>query len=217
MSQTVRLFVNDKRISTAVTTKKGDFLQVYPMKKAFPCEEAWRISWRHETHPEVVVKSERSLMLPTKKKSATTKGINATLTSKNWSYKEVYRYKAPAGEYYIGDLCYVLGDEIYDKVFGGQGYEMGLYTQEGTGNFFFVDHTAYGDGLYISSDDREFAVDAAIIGITPVSCMAKNDGGGQIYSFKDPVECIFKNGCFTFVSGYNQVVINTGASENDDY
>ena len=206
MSQTIRLFVNDKRISTAVITKNGDFLQVYPSKKAFANEGSWLNSWNHVKQPKVLVEAEVS-----KKKTKP----EVALTSKNWSYKDTWRFTAPPGEYYIGDLCYVLGDEIYDKVFGGQGYEPGLYTHHDTKNFFLVDSTAYGDGCYMGSDNREFCVDAGIIGITPVSCMAKNDGGGQIYTFKDPVECRFKNGRFTFISGFTNLIIDTTGEDDE--
>jgi hypothetical protein len=207
MSQTLRLFVNEKRISTAVVTKTGDLLQVHPSKKFFASEKYWRMSWEHLTHPKVSVTSERSKEVPEK---------SSELSSKNWTYKEKFSYLAPPGDYYIGDLCYVLSDEIYDKVFGATAYEGGFYQQNDTKNFFLVDTTADGDGCFVSSDYREFCVDAGIIGITPVSCMAKNDGGGHIYTFKDPVECRFKNGRFSFRWGYNEIIIDT-AGKDDDY
>jgi hypothetical protein len=208
MSQTLRLFVNDKRISTAVLTKKGQFLQVFPTKKTFPSEISWRQSWDAQTHPHIRIESVEVPAQAPKKNP---------VTKENWTYKETYRFTAPAGEYYIGDLCYVLSDEIYDKVFGGEGYEPGLYTQKGTNNFFLVDGTAYGDGMYFSSDQREFGVDAGIIGITPVNCMAKNDGGGQIYTFKDPVECRFKNGLFSFTSGSKRITIDTRGGDDEEW
>jgi hypothetical protein len=207
MSQALRIFVNDKRISTAVIMKNGDFLQVYPEKKTFANEGSWLNSWNHMRYPKVLVESEGSKAPPHSKVS---------VSSKNWSYKETYRYTAPPGQYYIGDLCYVLSDEIYHKVFGVETYEPGLYIQKDTTNFFLVDCTAYGDGCYMGSDQREFCVDAGIIGITPVSCMAKNDGGGQIYTFKDPVECRFKDGRFSFISGDTHLIIDTGG-DGDEY
>ena len=73
MSQTLRLFVNDKRISTAVLTKKGTLLQVYPEKKSFPTEEGWRNSWRHLCFPAVRVETKEapvSAKAPAKKKPA---------------------------------------------------------------------------------------------------------------------------------------------------
>lgn len=205
MSQTLRLCVNEKRISTLVITKNGDFLQVYPTKKFFASEAYWRDSWRHLTHPSVSIKVDTSLKLPEKP---------SEVSNENWTYKEKFSYLAPPGQYYIGDLYYVLDDKLYDKVFGATAYEGGFYQQKDTNNFFLVDTTAHGDGCFVGSDMREFCVDAGIIGITPVSCMAKNDGGGHIYTFKHPVECSFKNGRFSFRWGYNELVIDT-AGEDD--
>ena len=206
MSQTLRLFVNEKRISTAVYTKQGSLLQVYPTKKCFPSEGEWRMSWTKITHPTVKVESPVSKEKPTQQRP---------LRTNNWTYDGVYQYTAPPGKYYIGDLCYVLGDDVYDKVFGEKDYKPGLYRQAGGKNFFLVDTTAYGDGLYRGSDQREFAVDAGIIGITPVSCMEKNDGGGQIYTFTDPVTCRFVNGVFFFTSNMDSLVIDTTGGDDN--
>lgn len=209
MSQTLRLFVNDKRISTAVYTKQGSFLQVYPIKKVFSSEDNWCASWKSITHPEV--KLERS-----EPKGTPALSEWLSIATDNWTYDGVYQYTAPPGDYYIGDLCYVFNDEFYEKVFGGQDYQSGLYRQAGSKNFFLVDNTAYGDGLYLGSDQREFAVDAGIIGITPMSCREKNDGGGHIYTFTEPVDCRFKNGRFSFRSGTTNLMIDT-TGDDDNY
>jgi hypothetical protein len=209
MSQTLRLFVNDKRISTAFYTKQGSLIQVYPSRKHFPSEAEWRMSWNKITNP--IVKVESSL---SKEKPALSEWL--PIATDNWTYDGVYQYTAPPGDYYIGDLCYVFNDEFYEKVFGGQDYQPGLYLQTGSKNFFLVDNTAYGDGLYRGSDQREFAVDAGIIGITPMSCREKNDGGGQIYTFTEPVDCRFENGRFFFSSGFNELVIDT-TGDDDGY
>lgn len=208
MPHTLRLFVNKKRISTAVYTKDGKLLQVYPEKKFFPSREAWQTSCKTITHPEVEVKSSGTNEQPVHW---------LPIPTDNWSYKEVSKFTAPPGKYYIGDLCYVLGDQVYDKVYGGQGYESGLYTHADGKHFFLVDNTAYGDGIYLGSDDKEFTVDAGILGITPVCCMEKNDGGGQIYTFTEPVECSFRNGIFNIRSGYTRLKINTQGTEEDGY
>ena len=134
----------------------------------------------------------------------------------DWEHSNVKKYICPAGKYYIGDLCYVLGDSIYDTIFGGFGYESGLYKKKNTSEFFFVSGTAYGDGCYVGSDSKEFCVDAGIIGICPITCMSKDDGGGHIYTFTDPVECIFKNGIFKFISKQQILTINTYGEDNDE-
>ncbi len=202
MSSTLRLYANNERKATAVLTKKGQFLQVYPVKKVFLSEQEWRFEWTRILRPEITVQSEESKTWVPKKQ--------APATADNWSHEYTFKYTAPAGKYYIGDLCYVLGNTLYKGVFGKNGYESGLYTQKDTGNFFLVAGTAYGDGEYTGSDDRAFVVDAGIIGITPASCMTKNDGGGHIYTFEKPVQCTFGDGIFTFVvSGYTLLEIDT--------
>lgn len=153
---------------------------------------------------------------PTISSTPTSTASSRAFNKNDWKYSTEKRINAPAGKYYIGDLCYVLSNDVYDKVFGGAGYESGLYT--GPDNqFFLVDGTAYGDGAYRSSDGKEFGVDAGIIGICPVSLMAKDDGGGHIYEFEEPVKCVFKNGIFTFTSGYTSITINTVGTDDDDY
>ena len=134
----------------------------------------------------------------------------------DWTFAEKTKVTLPAGDYYIGDLCYVLGDKVYDGVFGGFDYDSGLYTETKSGLSFLVASTAYGDGLYVSNDGKEFGVDAGIIGICPVALMAKDDGGGHIYEFKKPVDCKFRGGIFTFESGYQYIRINTQGEYDDE-
>ena len=126
----------------------------------------------------------------------------------DWIHLSGSTHTFPAGKYYIGDLCYALGDEYYENIFGGFGYEDGLYQQNNSNHFFFVASTSFGDGLYVGSDGNEFGVDAGILSILPESMMAKNDGG-HVYDFKEPVTCKFKNGKFTFESGKTFLRINT--------
>lgn len=205
MSSTLRLYADSKRMATAVLTKQGKFLQVYPETKAFRSEEEWRIHWTRILHPEISIQTETSTPSPPKEQTS--------VTNKNWTYQKTRTYTAPPGTYYIGDLCYVLGDALYDGVYGKKDYADGLYTHQGMDTFFLVAGTAYGDGEYRGSDGRTFTVDAGILGITPASCMSKNDGGGHLYTFDHPVECAFKGGYFTFISGHTLLEIDTTGSE----
>lgn len=230
MSSTLRLFVNDNRISTAVTIKSGGLLQVYPVKMNFTNEAQWRTHWENELKPKITIKAEEPKPTPAvdapKKPSWQARlGLGKHAPKKaslsDWTFKSSPGSIActlPAGDYYIGDLCYVLGDDIYDNIFGGFGYESGVYTEKATGRSFVVDGTAYGDGVYPSSDGKKFMVDAGIIGICPTSLMAKNDGGGHIYKFKDEVKCHFANGRYIFNSGPSQLVIDTtGDDDAEEY
>jgi hypothetical protein len=73
----------------------------------------------------------------------------------------------PAGEYYIGDLCYVMSEEEWD--------EFCSITTQGNrcldGEFVLSDGrrfatygTAWGDGSYFDQHRHEYAVDAGLIG-----------------------------------------------------
>lgn len=188
----LRLYADSKRVSTAVLTKKGQFLQVYPSKRIFSSEEEWRAEWTHVLTPKITVEGKNT----------------SSISEKGWVYTNTLCFTAPPGSYYIGDLCYVLSKDVYQNVFGRNDYKMGLYTQTGTSNFFLVNRTL--DLIYKSSDGKEFAHDAGQIGITPVSFLAKNDGGGHIYTFEKPVTCAFRNGRFCFTSGYEILEITGG-------
>jgi hypothetical protein len=202
---TVRFFANNKRLSTAVFTKKGDFLQVYPEKKIFPSEKAWKSHWETISHPTFVVEEDET--------KPSVKRIQET----DWSFENTLKYTAPPGEYYIGDLCYAVGDDVYDTIFGGLGgYDSGLYKEKGTTRFFLVDNTAHGDGLYHANDGKEFGVDAGIIGICPKVLCKKDGSGGQFYTFTEPVKCRFHGGKFEFRSGYIHLVIGTRGCEEDE-
>lgn len=276
----LRFLINDKRVSTAVPLNDGTILQVYPIKKKFLNENAWRVSWESSSaaKPSIRVEQEEDSVRHVKKdwicpacgkgpgndhrmcicfafdysverweiacgirKSSTSPEqppapapsptslppslcassesvqlpMTASVNVKDWEYSSVTKYTCPPGKYYIGDLCYVLGDDVYDKVFGGHGYGDGLYLNKKINEFFFVGGTAYGDGCYYGSDRKEFGVDAGIIGICPVSYMRKDDGGGQIYTFSEPVDCSFKGGVFKFISGSNYLIIDTCGNDDD--
>jgi hypothetical protein len=208
MSLSYRFFVGKKRISTAVTTKKGDFLQVYPEKKTFLSESAWREHWSYFNKARV----ESTLTLSPKDDKKTVEVVKED----DWTFSSSKHFTAPPGTYYIGDLCYVLSDNVYDTIFGGLGgYDAGLYTKKNSNDFFLVASTTYGDGLYTSSDQKQFAVDAGIIGIAPMSLVSKNDGGGQFYTFDKPVKCKFRGGRFSFTSGHNEIVIDTSGDDEE--
>jgi hypothetical protein len=214
----MRLFINDNRISTAVKVKSGGLLQVYPVKKQFANEVDWQQHWAELTKPKIILRfgdgTERAVApAPVVPKP---KAVEPKAKLSDWTFTKSnnIRTTLPPGEYYIGDLCYVLGDNVYDNIFGGTGYEMGIYTEKSTGRTFLVGSTAYGDGEYPGSDGNKFAVDAGIIGICPKSLMAKDDGGGHMYTFTQPVNCRFSGGRFFFDSGYKHLVVDTSGDDD---
>lgn len=203
-SRTVRFYCNNKRLSTAVELSNGRFLEVYPKKQYYTSEERWKSFW--ESHARTLIKTEV-------KETAAKKQNNLT-----WEYKDIHKFTAPPGSYFIGDICYALKDEYYNKVFGGHDYQTGLY-KANDGSFFMMDTTAWGDGSYKGNDKRDYMVDAGIIGIASLSaCRHQEDwDGGHLHTFKSPVEIYFKGGVFTFDGGRKCLEIDTRGNDEEEY
>jgi hypothetical protein len=98
----------------------------------------------------------------------------------------------PAGEYYIGDLCYVLGDrwgEVCNLIINGQECVDGEFTLP-DGTRFASYGTAWGDGLYEDDLHNSYGVDAGLIGCVLVSDIAesqrKNLKDGHVHVFDRP-------------------------------
>lgn len=114
----------------------------------------------------------------------------------------------PAGEFYVGDLCYVLHaewDEVCDLLFAGRddhGCNQGLFTLK-DGRKFVMFNTAHGDGMYFDNRGRQYSVDAGSIG-----CILSSDidlehedndtDGGQIYKFTQAFNCECEDGMMRF-------------------
>jgi hypothetical protein len=78
----------------------------------------------------------------------------------------------PAGQYYIGDLCYVMDDvwdEFCDITTDGQDCLQGKFTLA-DGREFVTFSTRYGDGEYPTNTGARLGVDAGLIG-----CIATKD------------------------------------------
>ena len=128
----------------------------------------------------------------------------------------------PAGEYYVGDLCYVIGDkwnDFCDKTIAGRGCldgEMKL----SDGSIFATYGTAYGDGCYLDQERRPYAVDAGLIGCIQIKdCDAgvtaetiSQRGLGQVVSFPFP----FKTSSEFGVIKIGHIQINTGDDAEED-
>ena len=77
----------------------------------------------------------------------------------------------PAGNYYIGDLCYVMRDvweEFCDLTISGHECLSGEF-QLKDGRRFATYSTKYGDGLYRTNTGDNLSVDAGLIGCILVS------------------------------------------------
>ena len=82
--------------------------------------------------------------------------------------------------FYIGDICYVLDDDVYYGVWGRKvkdgdgwkdngspGFQEGPFVHDGL--TVIVAHTAHGDGCYHdATDTMDFPVDSGCIGIVPL-------------------------------------------------
>ena len=122
----------------------------------------------------------------------------------------------PAGEYYIGDLCYLFKEhddwlEFIDKYLKGT---EDPYNQEYKSEKYFSHNTEYGDGIYFDQFGNEYPVDSGSIGALPKELATKTDDGCLLKTFDDDFECSFEDGTFYF----GEIEIETGDSiDEDDY
>lgn len=81
--------------------------------------------------------------------------------------------------FYVGDICYVLGEEVYHEYWGRKKeYKDGVYKEN---DFqFAVAGTAYGDGEYIDNHGNVYGVDAGVIGIVPYETIVRYGRKGRI-------------------------------------
>lgn len=80
--------------------------------------------------------------------------------------------------FYIGDICYVLDDNIYHGIWGKADYKDGAY-ETPEGYKFAVVGTEYGDGCYYGLFGDEYGVDAGVIGIVPLELCNDTDRYGN--------------------------------------
>ena len=94
--------------------------------------------------------------------------------------------------FYVGDICYVLGNEIYYGVWGEKyNFREGSIQDPESGRVLAVAGTAYGEGSYIGSDGTSFSVDAAVIGLVPLELVGKPGGLNEGKVVKIPGRAIF--------------------------
>ena len=122
--------------------------------------------------------------------------------------------------FYVGDLCYGLSDENYDKLWGDNGYEDGIFKDPETGLSFAVAGTKYGDGEYYDNEGNAYGVDAGNISVIPYELADQNNSALNCMTFFDgegECEVGFKDGVFdiTFKSG-KTIHIDTGYEEDEE-
>lgn len=126
--------------------------------------------------------------------------------------------KLPAGTYYIGDPCYVIGTKQHEEwtdilgatnFFDGEVYEV-------RGHKVWAHGTAHGDGVYADNLGNHYGVDAGLIGAIPIGMVDDMDEAkklGHIHDFENDFSCSYANGKLNFG---DLVLIDTDWQEVDD-
>lgn len=107
--------------------------------------------------------------------------------------------KMKAGTYYIGDPCYVYGDDHKDWL---DFLDYGVWKGDSNvpfeykGYTCFAGDTKYGDGVYEGSDGFHYPVDAGMIGAIPVEMADKpyRSDLSTIVTFEKDFICEVSNG-----------------------
>lgn len=124
----------------------------------------------------------------------------------------------PAGEYWIGDLCYVMHED-WDEFCMAE--DPGLYTLK-DGTHYAWHYTAYGDGSYEDNYGNSYGVDAGLIGMINVADIDMSNpenhmGLGHVFKFEKNVIFSYNEGIFEFNDGVTRVIIDTDSSYDNDY
>lgn len=123
--------------------------------------------------------------------------------------------RLPAGDYYIGDPCYVINDKWSEflEVFWAA-------RDLGSATFIFEDvtcaafNTQHGDGTYtLEPRGDTLLVDAGIIAAIPGELVSGGGHGGTFVTFDSPVQCQAVNGVLHF-GDFN---VNTGWEEEEEH
>ena len=128
--------------------------------------------------------------------------------------------KFDAGTYYVGDLCYAIGDRwdefcdltIKSSSEGVECLDGDFIMKDGTR--LWTHKTMYGDGVYRDTEGRRYAVDAGLIGVISIDQVDSKPTwleGGQTIKFDRSFEPYYNEG--KFVIGH--VEINTSGVDDE--
>jgi len=128
--------------------------------------------------------------------------------------------KLPAGEYYIGDPCYVIDSDKWHEFldpFWALDNNGGIFDFDGYDCCAF--YTLYGDGQYEASNGAMLGVDAGMIGAIPLVLCTRGDMSGPgldgtIVEFHEPFECARD---YDGLLHFGNVTVMTGDENDDDY
>ena len=137
--------------------------------------------------------------------------------SKKVTEAEVTTATKSAGEYWVGDPCYVVPDDIYQGIWGDK-YKFEDGTIDcGNGLSFQVHGTAWGDGEYKGSNGFIYGVDAGVLAIVPMELATKERGLDKGTRHKSSTAKLeYKDGVFNMIFDNETITINTDPSEDLD-
>lgn len=128
-----------------------------------------------------------------------------------------YSAQFPAGEYYVGDLCYVMTpewDELWEIRWYPDTHLEGELTVQN--KRIFIASTAYGDGNFDSNSGHSFGVDSGSLGIISINDISpselENLHLGHVFEFPQNFTVTANNGKFQF----GDILIDTGYDEEYD-
>jgi len=129
--------------------------------------------------------------------------------------------KLAAGEYYIGDPCYILDEDQYDTLLCETEFFMqgsvdrgGVMFDKASRKYFSVFSTKYGDGVYRGNNGFSYGVDAGCIACIPVEMVSepRYDTDVTAVQFDHDFEVRYEDGLIVF----GDVIINTDPDEEYD-
>jgi hypothetical protein len=122
-----------------------------------------------------------------------------------------------AGKYYVGDLCYVLGDrwdEVCNLIIVVHECLDGEFELK-DGTRFAIYGTAYGDGFYSDQHANGYPVDSGSIGCVLVDQITEGQLDitlGNTFNFEEDFETGEENGVIII----GDIVIDTAGEEDDE-
>lgn len=126
------------------------------------------------------------------------------------------------GTYLVGDLCYVMHPqwkEVCNLMFACDNGVLDGEFNLANGVRFAVHSTAYGDGVYYDEQDRQYPVDAGLIGCIRVEDVYDPEWyleGVHTVEFKNPFELVYDNGLIKFVEHLTNGAISVTLAVDTD-
>ena len=131
-----------------------------------------------------------------------------------------------AGNYWIGDPCYIFSDKTWDKLIKKTGcfgldekqnlllkdFDDGLFQYRG--KKCFIGSTKYGDGCFLDERGNAYLVDSGSLGVVPVSvCLVSKLPLGNVFIMEKDFEVWEDDGNLHFG---NHVVFTGDTIDDDD-